>query len=106
MSTKIGLISDVHATAAPLRESLSIFQKEGVDVIFCAGDIAGYGQELYQTIELLIESECQIILGNHDAWLLNSLVDEKEKWVQTFFKELPFVLELTKKELMFCEAKT
>ncbi len=95
MSTKIGLIGDVHATAAPLKESLSIFQKEGVDVIFCAGDIAGYGEELYQTIELLKKSECQIILGNHDVWLLNSPVDGKEKWVQAFFKELPFVLELT-----------
>ncbi len=95
MSTKIGLISDVHATTAPLREALSIFQKEGVEVIFCAGDIAGYGEELHQTIELLIESECQIILGNHDVWLLNSLVDESEKWVQAFFKELPFVLALT-----------
>ncbi len=95
MSTKVGLISDVHATAAPLRESLSLFQKEGVDIIFCAGDIAGYGQELYQTVELLIESECQIILGNHDVWFLNSPVDENEKWVEAFFKELPFVLELT-----------
>lgn len=95
MSTKIGLISDVHAMVAPLRESLSIFQKEGVDVIVCAGDIAGYGKELYQTIELLIESECRIILGNHDVWFLNSPVDEKEKWVQAFFKELPFVLDLT-----------
>ena len=95
MSTKIGLISDIHATLAPLRESLSIFQKEGVDVIFCAGDIAGYGQELNQTVELLIERECQTILGNHDAWFLNAPVDEKEKWVQAFFKELPSVLELT-----------
>ena len=67
MSTKIGLISDVHPTVAPLRESLSVFQKEGVDVIVCAGDIAGYRKELYQTIELLIESECRIILGNHDV---------------------------------------
>ncbi len=37
---KIGLISDVHATPDPLREALSIFQKEDVDISLCAGDIA------------------------------------------------------------------
>ena len=41
MPAKIGLISDVHATAKPLKEALSIFQREGVDLILCAGDIAG-----------------------------------------------------------------
>jgi len=53
VSTKIGLISDVHATIAPLRDALSIFQQEDVDIILCAGDIAGYGNELNQTIEQL-----------------------------------------------------
>ncbi len=50
MSTRIGIVSDVHATPAPLRDALSIFKKEGVDRIFCAGDIAGYGKELDQTV--------------------------------------------------------
>jgi len=95
VSTKIGLISDVHATTAPLRDALSIFQQEDVDIILCAGDIAGYGNELNQTIELLIKSECRMILGNHDVWLFSSPVDEEKKKVETFFKRLPFVLELT-----------
>ncbi len=95
MSTKIGLISDVHATTAPLRDALSIFQQEDVDIILCAGDIAGYGNELNQTIELLIKSECRMIIGNHDVWLLSSPVNEEEKRAETFFKKLPFVLELT-----------
>ncbi|MBA3017551.1 MAG: metallophosphatase family protein [Proteobacteria bacterium] len=98
MSTKIGLISDVHATTAPLRDALSIFQQEDVDIILCAGDIAGYGNELNQTIDLLIKSECRMILGNHDVWLLSLPVDEEEKRVETFFKRLPFVLELTVEE--------
>lgn len=54
MTVKIGLISDVHATAAPVREALAILQREGVETILCPGDIAGYGTELELTVELLI----------------------------------------------------
>lgn len=70
MSTKIGLVSDVHATSAPLKEALSIFDAEGVDMIFCAGDFAGYGEELDDTVALLIEHDCITITGNHEIWYL------------------------------------
>ena len=45
MSTKIGLISDPHSTTAPLKEALSIFKREQVDTIICAGDIAVYVED-------------------------------------------------------------
>ncbi len=63
MTTKIGLISDVHATPAPLEEALSIFLEERVDLICCAGDIAGYGGELERTVELLVGSQCNAVSG-------------------------------------------
>ncbi len=88
MSKKIGLISDVHATVAPLEEALSIFAREGVDSVFCAGDIAGYGEELDRTIGLLMENQCQTILGNHDVWLLNDPVAEDRRWHDIFFGRL------------------
>ncbi len=95
MSVKIGLVSDVHATGAPLKEALSLFKQEGVDTVFCAGDIAGYGEELDQTIELLLEDECQTILGNHDVWLLDNPAVEERKWIDPFFRKLPYVREKT-----------
>ena len=70
MPTYIGLISDVHATAAPLKEALSIFQQAKVDLILCPGDIVGYGEEVAETIELIKQSHCQTILGNHETWYL------------------------------------
>lgn len=67
MPTRIGLISDIHSTVAPLQEALTIFKREKVDTIICAGDIAGYGEdELSQTIDLLRQSKCKMIAGNHD----------------------------------------
>ena len=70
MSKKIGLISDVHATPGPLQEALETLQAAGAETILCAGDIAGYGTELERTIALLIDSDCQVIAGNHDLWWL------------------------------------
>lgn len=94
VTTRIGLISDVHATVAPLREALSIFMQQGVDGVLCAGDIAGYGNELDKTVDLLMESGCRAILGNHDVWHLEDAVDVTDNRVDTFFSQLPPVLEL------------
>jgi len=70
MSAKIGLISDLHAAVVPLREALTIFQGENVDLVLCAGDIAGYGTELNSCVELLLDRGARTILGNHDIWCL------------------------------------
>lgn len=94
MTVKIGLISDVHATPAPLQEALTIFQREGVDTILCAGDIAGYGTALEQTVELLIDSRCRVILGNHDLWHLSRSDDKVDGPVEAYLRTLPRVIEL------------
>lgn len=95
MSTRIGLISDVHATPAPLEEALSIFRREGVEHILCAGDIAGYGEHLDETVELLMAGHCAAILGNHDIWHLEDMVDETYSKTELFLDRLPPVLKLT-----------
>ena len=70
MSTRIGLISDVHASPVALAEALQIFAEQRVDDIICAGDIAGYYDTLLPTVQLLIASGCKAIIGNHDqTWL-------------------------------------
>jgi predicted phosphodiesterase len=53
MTTRIGLVSDPHASAAPLAEALAIFRREGVSQVLCAGDIGGYGEQLDETVALL-----------------------------------------------------
>jgi len=91
---KIGIISDVHATPGPVREALTIFLREGVDTILCAGDIAGYGSKLGQTVVLLNESDCRAVLGNHDLWWLERCDDLAEGLVGTYLSSLPAVIEL------------
>jgi len=93
MSTKIGLISDVHATPEPVKEALSVFQDEHVEFNICAGDIAGYGNELDQTLQLLVDSECKMILGNHDVWFLDSHLAKENKWITNIYKNTPLTLD-------------
>ncbi|MCP4287789.1 MAG: metallophosphoesterase family protein [Gammaproteobacteria bacterium] len=84
--TLIGLISDVHATPSPIEEALSIFEQAGVEQIFCAGDIAGYGDLLEQSIALLVKSGCHTILGNHDLLYLDRYADDVDNEAVAFFR--------------------
>jgi predicted phosphodiesterase len=58
MTSRIGLLGDPHADPAPLAEALEVFERQGVDQILCAGDIAGYGDPVDATVDLLIASGC------------------------------------------------
>lgn len=90
MTFRIGIISDTHSSTAPLAEALQIFHAEQVDMIICAGDIAGYGEdELEQTISLLIENNCHVISGNHDDILDSSQSKLNSSELYDFFKSLP-----------------
>ena len=91
MSTRIGLISDLHATPAPVAEALVLFRQQGIEDIYCLGDIAGYGSELEPTVDLLREYDCHCILGNHEQWYLDDHADDP---VADFFRELPVSREL------------
>lgn len=91
---KIGLISDIHATLSPLKEALAVFRQEGVECILCPGDIAGYGNELDECVDLLIKSKCRAISGNHEIWHLEKSVDRDDR-TTSYFRRLPDVLDFT-----------
>lgn len=93
--TAIGLISDVHATPSPIEEALSIFMQAGVEQIFCAGDIAGYGDQLEQSITLLVNSGCQTVLGNHDLLYLDRYADDVNNVAVAFFSRLTTSVNMT-----------
>lgn len=102
MTTRIGLISDIHACAEPLREALSVFRKENVAMVLCAGDIAGYGTELDRTVELLIQGECIAISGNHDDWFLDSLPEKTENFAGEYLSRLPSMWESVIEGIHIC----
>jgi len=94
MTTRIGLISDVHSSPEPLGQALEIFRKEQIDEIICAGDIAGYYDTLLPTIELLAESNCKAIVGNHDQSYLEEARPQDDPSIRTYLQNLPQFLDL------------
>jgi putative phosphoesterase len=94
MTTRIGLISDVHSSPGPLAEALEIFSNEQVDDIICCGDIAGYYDNLEPTIELLAQSNCKAIVGNHDQGYLEKTLQDGESSIRTYLQTLPQTLDL------------
>ncbi len=89
MSTRIGLIGDVHASPLALQQALDIFRREQVDDIFCTGDIAGNFETLAPTIALLQEYQCKTIIGNHDQSWLEQHADATESDEYAYLSKLP-----------------
>jgi putative phosphoesterase len=92
-STRIGLISDVHASPDPLREALELFHRAGVDGVYCAGDIAGYGDRLDRVVELLQAADCRSIYGNHDLWYLEGPAGALDTRTSRYLAGLPAVVQ-------------
>jgi putative phosphoesterase len=99
VTTRIGLISDVHSSPVELAEALQIFAEKQVDDIICAGDIAGYHDGLLPTIQLLAESNCKTIVGNHDqSWLEKNTAehsDGEHSEIRNYLQQLPQTLQLS-----------
>jgi len=96
VTTRLGIISDIHSSLTPLRQALEIFDKHNVSQIICAGDIAGYGEdELEQVVELLQSKNCLLVRGNHDELNDNNLAeDELSSELTEFLDQLPVAISL------------
>jgi putative phosphoesterase len=90
----LGLLSDVHATAGPVREALLLFEQAGVDQILCAGDIAGYHDDLEKTVALLADSSVRAVRGNHDLRYLDRCGENAEDRVSSYLRQLPAVIDI------------
>jgi len=92
--TAVGLISDVHAKAAPVREALAIFARENVAHVFCAGDIAGYHDELTETLALFAAYDVRAVRGNHDLRYLEAHAGEDADPSAAYLRQLPAVIDM------------
>lgn len=90
---RTAIISDIHANLEALSAVLFDIESLNIDEIICLGDIIGYGPNPNECISL-IHKKCPIILmGNHDAAVLDSLS------TQNFNINAKFAIEWTDKQL-------
>jgi putative phosphoesterase len=63
---KIGLFSDIHGNAIALEAVLKDISSRNIDMIFCLGDLVGYGAYPNEVIELIRKNHIPTIMGNYD----------------------------------------
>ncbi len=70
---RTAIISDIHANLEALSAVLYDIESLNIDKVICLGDVIGYGPNPNECIQL-ISTKCPIILlGNHDAAVLDTL---------------------------------
>jgi diadenosine tetraphosphatase ApaH/serine/threonine PP2A family protein phosphatase len=62
------IISDIHGNVVALRAVLRAAKEIGYDMVYCLGDLVGYGPEPDECVSRIRElPELTCVMGNHDA---------------------------------------
>ena len=75
---RLALISDQHGNDVAFRAVLEDVERLGVEDIVCLGDVVQGGTEPAQTLGHLAALDCETVLGNADAFLLEVPADSPE----------------------------
>lgn len=101
---QIGIISDIHADYAALKETLDRFdQHHQTDHILCAGDLVGRGPEPDRVIDLIRERKIPVARGNHDDLFSGELREENIAYLQNL--PVDWRGELAGMALFMCHGK-
>ncbi len=71
VSARFALISDIHSNVEALTAVFADIDTRGIPVVYCLGDVIGYGPEPEPTCDMVRERCAETIRGNHDDALFN-----------------------------------
>ena len=100
--SRVGVIGDPHAEDERLAASIRFLHGQGVDALFCTGDVVTGKGDANRCCHLLEENRVHTVRGNHDRWFFaggytNMLPDatppeELDLRARTFLQTLPQTL--------------
>lgn len=67
---QIAVISDIHGNAYAFEQVLKDIHSQGIERIVCLGDAIQGGAQPAETLQLLRDLNCPVVIGNADAWLI------------------------------------
>ena len=67
---RLGILSDIHGNRHALEAVLIELEARGIDRLICLGDVVGYGPEPEACLDLLLQLNSVMILGNHEEAVL------------------------------------
>jgi putative phosphoesterase len=71
----VAVITDIHANLPALQASLQAVEKEGIDAVYCGGDLVGYGPHPNDVCDLIAARGIPTIYGNYDYAIGRDLHD-------------------------------
>ncbi|RKY99056.1 MAG: metallophosphoesterase [Candidatus Hydrothermota bacterium] len=73
---RLAVISDIHGNLEAFKAVISRLKRERYDKIVFLGDVVGYGADPNECCKLLRKLTNIVVLGNHDAAVLNPELDQ------------------------------
>ena len=100
---RIAIFTDIHGNRRALEAIVEDIKKEKIDEVICLGDILALGPNPSECMELIINNNIKLILGNHDLYLLRGTEIDEEIDDEVRKHELWEQNQLTEKEKKFLE---
>lgn len=63
---RLAIFSDIHANLPALEAVLAHIQRQGVDAVYCLGDLVGYGASPNEVTERIQRERIPTVMGNYD----------------------------------------
>lgn len=105
---RIALFSDIHGNLEALESIIEDIKQENIDQIICLGDVIGLGVNSKECLDLIIENNIELILGNHEIYFIkgididNSIQGEEKLhhlWIHNTIKDEKYINYLNKCKL-------
>jgi putative phosphoesterase len=97
---KIAVISDIHGNCLALETVLADIKQMGVDQMVCLGDVIQGGPQPTETLAIMRELVCPVVMGNTDDWMLTGATAEPVTELQKEIREWT-VSQLSETDLAF-----
>jgi len=96
MNGRVAIISDIHSNLQALEAVIADLERENPDVVYCLGDIVGYGAEPNECAEVVRSvADGRVILGNHDL----VTVDPPPDYLESFNPDARVAVEYQRERL-------
>ena len=77
---KVAIFSDVHGNKEALKAIINDIKKNNIDEIICLGDVIGIGPNPKECMDIIIDNNIEMVLGNHELYFLKGTeIDDEIK---------------------------
>ena len=73
MATRVAILSDIHGNLHALDAVLGDVERQGVEEVWCLGDLVGYGPRPNECVAAVRGRAEPVLCGNHDLAVLGAL---------------------------------